>query len=76
MILDLEDAVAPNEKGAARERVVFLNSGARAWVRVNDASSDLRSADCRALADCRGRADSFAQLMRMSSRDSRRIGFN
>jgi citrate lyase subunit beta/citryl-CoA lyase len=55
VILDLEDAVAPNEKEAARDRVVdFLNSGARAWVRINDASSDFWSADCRALADCPG----------------------
>ncbi len=55
VILDLEDAVAPNEKATARERVIeFLNSGARAWVRVNDASSEFWSADCRSLADCRG----------------------
>jgi citrate lyase subunit beta/citryl-CoA lyase len=55
VILDLEDAVAPNEKGAARDRVIdFLNSGARAWIRINDASSEFWSADCRALADCRG----------------------
>jgi citrate lyase subunit beta/citryl-CoA lyase len=55
VILDLEDAVAPDEKEAARDRVVeFLNAGARAWVRVNDASSDFWSADCRALAECRG----------------------
>lgn len=55
VILDLEDAVAPNEKEAARDRVVeFLNSGARAWIRINDASSDFWSADCRALAECRG----------------------
>ena len=55
VILDLEDAVAPNEKEAARDRVVdFLNSGARAWVRINDASSEFWSADCRALADCHG----------------------
>lgn len=33
VFLDLEDAVAPNEKEAARDRVVeFLGSGARAWV--------------------------------------------
>lgn len=55
VILDLEDAVAPDEKEAARDRVIeFLNSGARAWVRVNDASSDFWSADCRALAECSG----------------------
>jgi citrate lyase subunit beta/citryl-CoA lyase len=55
VILDLEDAVAPNEKEAARDRVVdFLNSGSRAWVRINDASSEFWSADCRALADCPG----------------------
>ena len=55
VILDLEDAVAPNEKEAARDRVVnFLNTGARAWVRINDASSEFWSADCRALADSRG----------------------
>jgi len=55
VILDLEDAVAPNEKEAARDRVVeFLSTGARAWVRINDASSEFWSADCRALADCPG----------------------
>jgi len=55
VILDLEDAVAPDEKEGARDRVIeFLNSGARAWVRVNDASSDFWSADCRALAECHG----------------------
>ncbi|WP_317468008.1 aldolase/citrate lyase family protein, partial [Cronobacter sakazakii] len=55
VILDLEDAVAPNEKEPARERVLdYLNSGGQAWVRVNDASSDFWSADCRALADAHG----------------------
>ncbi|RIT10274.1 CoA ester lyase [Mycobacteroides abscessus] len=55
VILDLEDAVAPNEKEPARGRVLeYLNSGGNAWVRVNDASSDFWSADCRALADARG----------------------
>ncbi|QCH26273.1 HpcH/HpaI aldolase/citrate lyase family protein [Mycobacteroides salmoniphilum] len=55
VILDLEDAVAPNEKQPARERVMeYLNSGGQAWVRVNDASSEFWSADCRTLADARG----------------------
>ncbi|SKJ00149.1 HpcH/HpaI aldolase/citrate lyase family protein [Mycobacteroides abscessus] len=55
VVLDLEDAVAPNEKESARGRVLeYLNSGGSAWVRVNDASSDFWSADCRALADARG----------------------
>lgn len=55
VILDLEDAVAPNEKEPARERVMaFLNSGGQAWVRVNDASSEYWSVDCRTLADAKG----------------------
>jgi citrate lyase subunit beta/citryl-CoA lyase len=55
VILDLEDAVAPNEKEPARARVMeFLNSGGQAWVRVNDASSEYWSVDCRTLADAKG----------------------
>ncbi|MGL6234192.1 MAG: HpcH/HpaI aldolase/citrate lyase family protein [Segniliparus sp.] len=55
VILDLEDAVAPSEKESARRRVVeFLNAGNRAWVRINDASSEFWSADCRELAGAGG----------------------
>ena len=55
VVLDLEDAVVPGEKEAARRRVVdFLNAGNRAWVRINDASSEFWSADCRELAGARG----------------------
>ncbi len=55
VILDLEDAVAPNDKNAARAKVTeYLNSGGRGWVRINDASSEYWSADCNALADASG----------------------
>lgn len=55
VILDLEDAVAPRDKQTARLRVTqFLNHGGQAWVRINDASSEYWSADCRALAGAAG----------------------
>jgi citrate lyase subunit beta/citryl-CoA lyase len=46
VILDLEDAVDPGAKDAAREIVAeWLSSGHRAWVRINDRSSEFWSAD-------------------------------
>ncbi|EFV11674.1 HpcH/HpaI aldolase/citrate lyase family protein [Segniliparus rugosus] len=51
VVLDLEDAVAPDEKERARRAVAaFLAAGNKVWVRINDASSEFWSADCRELA--------------------------
>ncbi len=50
-ILDLEDAVAPERKPAARKAVASaLASGISAWVRVNAVGSDDAAEDLRALA--------------------------
>ncbi len=50
IIIDMEDAVAANDKEQARKDTVdWLTSGHRAWVRINDASSDFWSDDCAAL---------------------------
>ena len=55
VVLDLEDAVAPDEKDRARRRVAaFLGAGNQAWVRINDASSEFWSADCHELASAPG----------------------
>ena len=40
IILDIEDAVDPSQKDAARDNVVnWLTAGGSAWVRINDATS-------------------------------------
>lgn len=55
IIIDVEDAVAANEKQQAREATRdWLNAGNRAWVRINDASSDFWSEDCAALSSAKG----------------------
>ncbi|MDH6680058.1 citrate lyase subunit beta/citryl-CoA lyase [Rhodococcus sp. LBL1] len=56
MILDLEDAVAPDHKPGAREAVVeWLGGGAHtAWVRVNDATTPYWADDLDALAGLPG----------------------
>ncbi|GAB2651728.1 CoA ester lyase [Prescottella soli] len=58
MILDLEDAVAPDDKPGARETVVeWLGGGAgenTAWVRVNDATTPFWADDLDALAGLPG----------------------
>lgn len=52
VILDLEDAVAPAAKDHGREVVCkWLNSGARAYVRINAAGTQWFDADVAALAD-------------------------
>ncbi|GAB4099404.1 CoA ester lyase [Sinomonas halotolerans] len=52
IILDIEDAVDPSQKDAARENVSrWLADGGRAWVRVNDATSPFWADD---LAGLRG----------------------
>jgi len=51
VVLDIEDAVDPSNKPAAREDVVkWLRDGGRAWVRVNDVSSDFWRDDLAELA--------------------------
>jgi citrate lyase subunit beta/citryl-CoA lyase len=52
IILDIEDAVDPSQKDAARDNVVnWLTAGGRAWVRINAATSPFWAAD---LAGLRG----------------------
>ncbi|MGB7385466.1 MAG: aldolase/citrate lyase family protein [Rhodococcus sp. (in: high G+C Gram-positive bacteria)] len=51
VILDIEDAVAPAAKPAAREAVVsWLEAGNTAWVRINDATTSFWAEDLAALA--------------------------
>lgn len=55
VILDLEDAVAPDDKPAARAAVAgHLRAGGRAWVRVNGADTPAHDDDLAALAGLRG----------------------
>lgn len=55
VIIDVEDAVAANEKERARrETLEWLNTGHKAWVRINDASSDFWSDDCAAFSNAEG----------------------
>jgi len=50
MVLDIEDAVDPARKPAARDDVVaWLRDGGEAWVRINDRSTDFWSDDVDAL---------------------------
>lgn len=57
VILDIEDAVAPNAKPAARDAVVaWLEAGNSAWVRVNDASTSFWADDLAALSGLKGLA--------------------
>ncbi len=50
VILDIEDAVSPAGKPAAREAVVaWLRGGRRAWVRINDATTPFWADDLDAL---------------------------
>lgn len=51
VILDIEDAVAPASKPAARDAVLsWLDQGNSAWVRINDASTSFWADDLAALA--------------------------
>lgn len=55
IIIDMEDAVAANDKKQARQdTVAWLSAGNRAWVRINDASSDFWNEDCAALKNAGG----------------------
>ncbi|MFC9518014.1 HpcH/HpaI aldolase/citrate lyase family protein [Nocardiaceae bacterium NPDC056970] len=51
VILDLEDAVIPPNKGKARAELVrWAQSGGRTWVRINDATTEYWHDDLRAIA--------------------------
>lgn len=55
VILDIEDAVAPAKKPAAREAVVrWLREGNSAWVRINDATTSYWADDLAALSGLPG----------------------
>ncbi len=54
VIIDLEDAVAAPGKIAARERVVEWLATGRAWVRINDATTEYWADDLDALAQTHG----------------------
>ena len=55
VILDIEDAVAPAKKPAAREAVVrWLTEGNSAWVRINDATTQYWADDLAALSGLPG----------------------
>ncbi|BCN78859.1 HpcH/HpaI aldolase/citrate lyase family protein [Prescottella equi] len=55
LILDLEDAVAPADKPAARKSVVdWLGDGREAWVRINDATTPHWGEDLDAVAGLPG----------------------
>ncbi len=57
VILDIEDAVAPGAKPAARAAVVsWLEAGNSAWVRVNDATTSFWADDLAALSGLKGLA--------------------
>lgn len=70
IIIDMEDAVAAKDKKQARkDTLAWLNSGHRAWVRINDASSDFWSDDCAALK----RAEGLEGVMLAKSESSSHI---
>ena len=55
IILDVEDAVDPARKDAARDDVIaWLSAGNRAWVRINDRSTPFWSDDVALLAGVPG----------------------
>lgn len=51
VILDLEDAVPPEHKSAARRRVAETVVSHRAWVRINTAKTELAAADLAAVGE-------------------------
>ncbi|GAA4198474.1 CoA ester lyase [Streptosporangium oxazolinicum] len=53
-VLDLEDAVAPDDKPAARDAVVAWLTGHRAYVRINGVGTAWHDADMEALAGLPG----------------------
>jgi len=66
----LQDAVAANDKKQARRDTrEWLNSGHRAWVRINDAASDFWNDDCDAL----GRTEGLEGIMLAKSESASHI---
>lgn len=57
VICDLEDAVAPDNKGSARTQVAsYLSGGGRAWVRINAFDTPWYDADVEAVIGLPGLA--------------------
>jgi citrate lyase subunit beta/citryl-CoA lyase len=55
VILDLEDAVSPDDKAAAREGVAsWLDGPGSGWVRINGAGTEWHGEDLAALSGCPG----------------------
>ena len=54
IVLDIEDAVDPSQKAAARDEVAKWLETKQAWVRINDRSSDFWSDDIDQLRDIPG----------------------
>ncbi|MCW2868668.1 MAG: citrate lyase subunit beta-like protein, partial [Marmoricola sp.] len=55
VVLDLQDAVAPGAKDAARDAVAsWLRGGGAAWVRVNGVATREHEHDLAALGGCAG----------------------
>jgi citrate lyase subunit beta/citryl-CoA lyase len=55
VLLDIEDAVDPRVKNAAREGVIeWFKSGGSGWVRINDRTTDFWTEDVDALAGMAG----------------------
>lgn len=53
VLIDVEDAVAPDNKVAARHNTVeWLESGNKAWARINGYGTQWWEEDCRALGKC------------------------
>lgn len=75
VIIDLEDAVSPDRKDAARDAIgQWLRAGGRAWVRLNGSDTPWYKDDC-VLLDCPGllgvslpKAESSAQLAELARR--------
>ena len=71
VVCDLEDAVSPGSKDAAREEVArWLREGGTAAVRVNALGTPWYAADCAALAGLAG----LAAVMVPKAEDSRALG--
>jgi citrate lyase subunit beta/citryl-CoA lyase len=77
VVLDLEDSVAPSKKSSARETVSrwLSHTQNRAWVRINDRSTDFWSEDIRMLGGLPGvqgvmlaKTESASQLSDTSER--------
>lgn len=76
VIVDLEDAVSPAEKPAARAEVAsWLHAGATAWVRVNAVDTPWHEEDVAVLAACPGlrglvvpKAEAANELRRIGER--------